>query len=112
MPPIPTPSATADAHEWDEAARKRVIEAMFDPRARRALLDGLTAPDLRERRMWWTMALAMVRKPGGDGDGGSGSVKITLNNVPAPPHEDGPVQRIETPAIDATAMALSREPSG
>ncbi len=40
-------------------------------------------------------------------------VKIILNQgVPGPSYKEAPVQRIETPAIDATAMALSREPSG
>lgn len=88
----------------DEVAdelRKRMARAMASPDAERAFMEGLTATDLRERRAWWQLGAEICGAkplPGAKGGGGDGGVRINFfQNVPSPPHEDGPTFDVTPP---------------
>ena len=92
LPSASLPSADAGVEVWEETLLKKIVEVIFDPRALVALQEGLTAPDLRERRAWWSLLLPQViGRPPGDDDG-SGRVTIILGQgVAAPVSEEGPL---------------------
>lgn len=97
---VPIPPPDADMDVWRDHAHKSLLAVALSPKGRAALEEGLTAPDLRERRLWWQQIMGpLVRPPDTSGGaGGPGGVRITFNQqTPAPPHEEGPLVDVTPP---------------
>ncbi len=83
--------------------------AVMHPRSQKALLDGLQAPDPKERRQWWHIALEFgIGRPAEGEDGGT--TVLFQNLVPAPPREDyGAAQRQVAPARPLPARVVASD---
>jgi len=95
FPAIAVPPPTADVECFEEALRKSLLATMMRPEAVAALKEGLTAADLRERRMWWELLLEFTvgKATSGEEDAAKGPQIHFHSHVPAPAHEEGPVEK-------------------
>lgn len=96
-PPVafvaPIPDISADIETWRDHAQKSVLATILSPASRIALEEGLTAADLRERRLWWEkVANPMMQPKTAAGGEASGGVRINfIQQTPSPAFEEGPI---------------------
>ncbi len=88
--PIVLPPASSDVDVFADHIRKTIAAAVLDPASRQALHEGLRAPDLKERRAWWMMALEFGIGRTAKGEESTGTKIIFQNFIPGPKQSEFP----------------------